>query len=213
MNVVSDAEEHAIAKARKGDLAAFNLLVERYQHLVYNVALRTLGHPQDAEDATQDTFLAAFRRLHDFRGGSFRGWLLRIAVNTCYDVLRRRQRRPAQSLDRLLDDPDHPVDIPDPDPAPEAVVLGKEAQHLIASSLQLLPPEQRVVVVLADVQGLSYEEIATATGTSLGTVKSRLSRGRAHLRDILSRHEELFDLIQRLHNEGTSGESPPRDDR
>ena len=98
------AESRALEAAQRGDTAAFNELVLAYQTTVYNVALRTLGHPEDAADATQDAFLSAYRAMHEFRGGSFKAWLLRIAVNTCYDILRRRQRRPSTSLEVIVEE-------------------------------------------------------------------------------------------------------------
>ncbi len=167
-----------LSRARGGDLDAFNALVERYQGLVYNVCLRMLGETAAAEDAAQETFLSAYRALERFRGGSFRAWLLRIAANLCYDELRRRRRRPL------------PLEAAAAVPAPaeqsphQAYLRGELAAH-IQRGLAALPPDQRLALVLRDVQGLSYEEVAQAMRASLGTVKSRIARGRARLRDYL----------------------------
>jgi RNA polymerase sigma-70 factor (ECF subfamily) len=158
---------------------------------VYNVSLRTLGNQDDAADATQEAFVSAFRHLAEFRGGSFKAWLLRIAVNACYDILRRRQRRPSSSLDELAEQADGEIGPGDPRPGPERSALNAETASVIQAGLNTLPEEQRVLVVLCDIQGLSYEEAAESCQIALGTVKSRLSRARARLRDYLTRRGEL----------------------
>ncbi len=150
-----------------------------------------LGSREGAEDATQDVFFAAYRRIESYRGGVFRGWLLRIASNACIDELRRRGRRPQLSLDDS-DLDGAPPDFPDASESPEERVLRGELRGFIQAGLMALPPEQRAIVVLSDVQGLTYEEISEALRLSLGTVKSRLSRGRARLRKILLRQRELL---------------------
>lgn len=185
-------EEALVAQARKGDINAYNRLVLEYQQLVYNVAYRILGNGERAQDATQDAFLRGFRALPQFRGGSFKAWILRIATNCCYDQLRLRQRRPTTPLDDLVEDEEHSRVLEDPQEAPEAFIERQDLGALIQKGLATLPDEQRVTVILSDVQGLSYEEIAEAMMVSLGTVKSRLSRGRAKLRDYLMAHKELL---------------------
>lgn len=187
----SAAEGRALEAARRGDVAAFNQIVLTYQTVVYNVALRTLGSPEDAADVTQETFVSAFRAVREFRGGSFKAWLLRIAVNACYDHLRRRQRRPASSLDELEEHGDVDVGEPDVKHGPERSALSAETARAIQEGLTTLPDEQRMLVLLCDVQGLSYEEAAEVTHAALGTVKSRLSRARARLRDYLKDRGEL----------------------
>jgi RNA polymerase sigma-70 factor (ECF subfamily) len=185
-------ERALVASARRGDSQAFNKLVLTYQTLAYNVAYRTLHDQDAAADATQQAFISAFRALPSFRGGSFKAWLLRIVTNACYDQLRRAKRRPASSLDDMLVDPDHSLLLADETESPEDYVLRQDLGRAIQNGLDELPPAQRVTVVLSDIQGLSYEEIAQATGVSLGTVKSRLSRGRARLRDWLRSQQELL---------------------
>jgi RNA polymerase sigma-70 factor (ECF subfamily) len=187
------ADDILIARAQRGDVAAFNGLVERYQGLAYSVAYRTLGDPDSAADATQDAFLAAFNAIGGFRGGSFKAWLLRIVTNACFDIGRRAQRRPSTSLDRMLEERGEAAtdQIVDPNPAPEGEALRAEVLEQIQEALLHLPFDQRTAVVLSDLHGLSYDEIAEATSTSLGTVKSRISRGRARLRDLLVAHPEL----------------------
>ncbi|MCC6176483.1 MAG: sigma-70 family RNA polymerase sigma factor [Chloroflexi bacterium] len=191
------AETRAIEAARRGDPAAFNQLVLAYQTTAYNVALRTLGNPDDAADAAQDAFLSAYRAISDFRGGSFKSWLLRIVVNTCYDLLRRRQRRPSSSLDELVEETGESPAVADRKIGPERAALASETAQAIEHALALLPDDQRLIVVLCDVQGQSYEEAAEITGVALGTVKSRLSRARARLRHLLTERGELPAALER----------------
>lgn len=183
-------EQALIASARAGDPRAFNALVSAYQGIAYNVAYRVLGHPDTAADATQDALLAAYRALPSFRGGSFRAWLLRIVTNSCYDQLRRKRRRPQVSLDDMVDDPDYTPALVDGGESPEEAVLRDDVRRAMEVAIAKLPLDQRLVIIMSDVEGLSYEEIAAATGASLGTVKSRLSRARARLRDYLTRGRE-----------------------
>ncbi len=138
-----------------------------------------LGDADSAADAGQDAFVSAFRNMRKFRGGSFRSWMLRIATNTCYDVLRARKRRPTTSLNaNPQNDEDPPaLQIADKGETPDERVQRRELATAIQHALASLPEDQRIVVVLSDVEGLSYDEIAQITGTNLGTVKSRLSRG------------------------------------
>jgi RNA polymerase sigma-70 factor (ECF subfamily) len=191
------AESRALEAAQRGDTEAFNELVLTYQTSVYNVALRTLGHPEDAADATQDAFLSAYRAIHEFRGGSFKAWLLRIAVNTCYDILRRRQRRPSTSLEVIVEETGDNARLADRQIGPERAALAAETVATVEQALLTLPDDQRVVVVLCDVQGLSYEEAADVEGIALGTVKSRLSRARARLRQFLVDRGELPAELER----------------
>jgi RNA polymerase sigma factor (sigma-70 family) len=191
-------EQALIASARKGDVRAFNQLVMLHQTMVYNLAYRILSDPDAAADATQDAFLSAFKAIGRFRGGSFKAWLLRIVTNACYDQLRRKQRRPASSLDDLPVEADHTTYLRDPARLPDEVVERHELNRVIQAGISTLPTDQRVVVVMSDVQGLSYNEIADATGLSLVTVKSRLSRGRAKLRDYLQEQGELLPSRYRL---------------
>ena len=192
-------ESRLIVAAQKGDVNAFNQLVITYQGRAFNVAFRVLGDAEAAADATQDAFLSAFRALEGFRGGSFKSWIFRIVTNACYDQLRRKQRRPTSSLDDMLpEDSDHSQWLEDPGETPEQQVLREELGHVLQEAIESLPMHQRTAVVLADVQGMSYEEIATVMSTSLGTVKSRVSRGRGKVRDYLRERRELFPADLRL---------------
>jgi RNA polymerase sigma-70 factor (ECF subfamily) len=180
-------DETLIERARAGNVPAFNGLVERYQGLAYSVAYRTLNDAEAAADATQDAFLAAFSGLKGFRGGSFKAWLLRIVTNACFDAGRRAQRRPASSLDHLIEERGESASdrIVDTEPEPEGEALRAELVEDIQAALLQLPFDQRTAVVLSDLHGLSYDEIAEATSVSLGTVKSRIARGRGKLRELL----------------------------
>ena len=196
-------ENALIQSARKGDVDAFNHLVLVYQHQVYNLAFRIMGEEAAAADATQEAFISAYNHLKDFRGGSFKSWLLRIVTNACYDDLRRRKRRPATSLDDLVsgEDGENEFDLPSPADSPETIIQRREVVDLIQRGITTLPDDQRIVLVLSDVQGMSYEEIAEITRSNLGTVKSRLSRGRARLREYLQAHGELLPENYRLESD------------
>jgi len=197
-------EQALIASARKGDTRAFNQLVLLYQSMAYNVAYRVLSDPDAAADATQDAFLSAYKAMQQFRGGSFKAWLLRIVTNACYDQLRVRQRRPTSSLDDLPVESDHISYLNDPSEGPVELVERQELNRGIQEGISTLPAEQRVILVLSDVQGLNYQEIAQVTGLSLGTVKSRLSRARAKLRDYLVAQRELLPTRYRLRDDERS---------
>jgi RNA polymerase sigma-70 factor (ECF subfamily) len=176
--------------AREGDLSAFNELVVEHQALVYNVCYRMLGQAQAAEDATQEAFVSAWRNIGTLRGEAFRPWILRIATNLCRDELRRRVRRPSSSLDVALE-----AGVPEPpddDPLPEDAAVNAELRAGLDAALAALPDDQRTAIVLCDVEGLDYAEIAAVMRTSLGTVKSRIARGRLRLREALLRQPELL---------------------
>lgn len=194
-------EQALIDAARQGNLAAFNRLVLTYQGLTYNLAYRILSNADSAEDAAQEAFIKAYRHLGQYRGGSFKAWLLRIVTNVCYDQLRHKQRRPAGSLEDLAVDEDHAADLVDKAEEPADYALRQELSRAIQAGINQLPAEQRIVLTLSDIEGLSYEEIAVVMDTSLGTVKSRLSRARAKLRDFLLQQQELLPPRYRLAGE------------
>jgi RNA polymerase sigma-70 factor (ECF subfamily) len=191
-------EATLIGLAQRGDVSAFNELVLTHQAQVYNVAYRIMGDPATAADATQEAFVSAYTHIKDYRGGSFKSWLLRTVTNACYDALRYDKRRPAASLEGLTegngDDPEGDFNdfIPSRDEGPADAAERSDLRGFIARAALQLPPDQRITFVLSDVQGMNYEEIADAMQVSLGTVKSRLSRARAKLRDALLAHEELL---------------------
>jgi RNA polymerase sigma-70 factor, ECF subfamily len=183
-------EGDVIRRAADGDRAAFTRLMEHYQSACYGLAWRLLGDSDRAADATQDAFVHAYTAMRSFRGGMFRSWLLRITANASYDILRRQQRRPASPL------PDPEEGAPElPDAAavdPNAEATRSELYRHLDRALRLLPPDQRTAVVLCDVYGMDYNEVAAMTESALGTVKSRIHRGRLRLRELLAEHRELF---------------------
>lgn len=184
------AHDDRARRAREGDLSAFNELVLEHQSLVYNLCYRLLGSVQAAEDAAQEAFMHAWRSIGSLRGESFRPWILRIAANLCRDELRRRMRRPSTSLDTALE-----AGVPeplDPEPLPETSALNLELRRELERALGQLPQEQRLAIILSDVEGLDYAEVASVMKTSLGTVKSRIARGRLRLRAILNQGQELM---------------------
>lgn len=197
----ADEQQH-IAQAQTGDLEAFNVLVLRYQNYIYSIAYRIMGDGESAADATQDAFLTAFRKLETYRGGVFKAWLARIATNTCYDILRKRKRRPADYLEELpgsdaYGEPSIAADTPNPESEAQRSDLNRALQDCINA----LNDDQRVVLVLSDVQGFAYQEIAETTGSSLGTVKSRLSRARLAMRRCLQGVQELLPSEYRLQDD------------
>ncbi len=200
-------ETALIQEASRGDLDAFNRLVLAYQDLVYVQAYRMMGEAESAEDATQEAFISAYRNIKSYRGGSFRGWLLRIVTNACYDELRRRGRRPTIPLEPV-DDNDEELESPswlaDPGESPEDAAMRAELEQSIRRCLDELPDDFRAVVILVDIQGVDYLEAAQVIGKPVGTVKSRLSRARLRLRDCLRGFWELLPSAFRLVDEGVS---------
>jgi len=183
-------EAAVIARAASGDRTAFAQLMEHYQSACYGLAWRLLNDADQAADATQDAFLHAYRAIGTYRGGIFRSWLLRITANASYDILRRAQRRPTSQL------PDAEAGAPElPDPAavnPVAEATRSELYRHLEVALRRLPEDQRTAVVLCDVYGMDYNEVAAMTHSALGTVKSRIHRGRLRLRELMTEHRELF---------------------
>jgi RNA polymerase sigma-70 factor (ECF subfamily) len=192
-------ESKLIKQAQSGDVQAFNTLVLHYQDRVYNLAYRIMGDPAAASDATQEAFISAYKALRRFRGGSFKSWLLRIVTNACYDELRYRKRRPQSSLDQIIEDNESSSLLQSEKAiAPEEHQQKTELVQAIENCLEELPEDQRTATVLCDVEGYDYNEIADIMSTSLGTVKSRISRARAKLRDCLQTTGELLPVEYRL---------------
>jgi RNA polymerase sigma-70 factor (ECF subfamily) len=190
-------DELAIARTLKGDFNAFNELVLKYQQLAYSVAYRMLQARESASDAVQESFLKAFSALPSFRGGSFKSWLIRIVVNTCYDSLRLDRRLPTEGIREVptYDDNEsafHP--LIDKDETPQAFVERMELSAQIELGLRSLPAEQRLVLALCDIHGYSYDEISEITAIPMGTVKSRISRARLKLREFLLQQPELLPI-------------------
>lgn len=189
-------EAALIYEAKHGDLDAFNRLVLFYQEMAFNLAFRLLSDDDAAEDVTQTAFISAYRHLDSYRGGSFRAWLLRMVTNACYDELRRQKRRPTVPLEPLSDDNDEEIESPawlaDKAASPEERLETAELDHAVQHCLNALPQDFRAVVVMVDIEGLDYQEVADAIGTPLGTIKSRLARARLKLRECLQGFWELL---------------------
>lgn len=197
-------ETALIQAAQRGDLDSFNTLILRYQDMVFNAALRILGDEDAAQDAAQEAFISAFQSVASFRGGSFKAWIMRTVTNACYDELRRRKRRPTTPLEPETSDGeemDSPKWLADSSMTPEQRAEADELEHALQHCLDMLPADFRSVVVLADIQGMDYTEVATAVRVPLGTVKSRLARARLRLRECLRGFEELLPASFRLEGE------------
>jgi RNA polymerase sigma-70 factor, ECF subfamily len=179
-----------LERARDGSLDAFNDLVECYQDHLYALVARMVPDRDQAADAVQEAFFSAFRNLRSFRGGSVRSWLSRIAVNAAMDQQRLRKRRPSQPYPELEDESWQPPAGEDADPVRTA--MEGERTRVLNAALGSITPDQRHAIVLFDIEGFDYAEIAEMTGVSLGTVKSRIHRGRLALRDLLEGSMGLF---------------------
>lgn len=185
-------ERELIARLQKRDEAAFEELIRQYEKKVYTLCFRMCGNSEDAEEAAQDAFLALWRGIDRFRQeSSLSTWIYRLAMNACIDTLRRRKK---QSGSVSLDDEELFVDAVDTSPQPQETVEHRETQKLLQEGLSALPEEYRKVLILREIEGLSYTEIAESASIELGTVKSRISRGRSLLRNFLSGNGNFFEI-------------------
>jgi RNA polymerase sigma-70 factor, ECF subfamily len=179
-----------VGQALRGELDAFNQLVVRHQDRLFSLVFRLVPDRDQAADVVQEAFFGAYRNLASFRGGSFSSWLGRIAVNAAMDLQRARRRRPVQPYPELEDESWQPP--AESGVEPESKTLAIERSRALAAALARLPADQRNCIVLYDVQGYDYAEIARIMGTEVGTVKSRIHRGRVALRALLEPARELF---------------------
>ncbi len=190
-----DAEIMLIATAQRGDLDAFNLLALKYQDMLFRISLRITGDEFSAEDATQNALIQAFNNLRSFRGGSFKSWLARVAVNASYDGLRREKRHlsiPLEQFNSEGDEIESPVWIVDLSAGPQELAESSELQDALHQCIRTLIPDYRLMVILVDIEGMSYEEAARVARVPVGTVKSRLARARIQLRTALKKFESLL---------------------
>lgn len=193
-------DELLVERAKRGDAEAFEQLTSQFYKKVYNVAYRATGNHEDASDVAQEAFVRAYLSLPEFRGdSSFQTWLLRITQNACLDELRRRKRRRVSSLDEPLSVEDGEMDrqlaVADTADGPEQALERVEIQQAVQESINSLDEEYRVVVIMRDIQGYSYNEIAEVLGINLGTVKSRLNRARHALKEMFGRLELLAPRV------------------
>ncbi len=179
-----------LERSREGDLGAFNDLVSLYQDQLFALVVRMVPDRDQASDAVQEAFFSAFRHLDLFRGGSVKSWLNRICVNAAMDTQRARKRRPVQPYPELEDESWQPPAGAETDP--ERIAVLAERTSVLSGALAAITADQRAAIVLYDVEGFDYAEIADMTGVSLGTVKSRIHRGRLALRALLEGRMELF---------------------
>ncbi len=180
-----------VARAKGGDEAAFEQLVTMHEKKIYALCLRMCENEEDAQEAAQDAFLAAWSGLSNFReDAAFSTWLYRLAVNACTDILRRRKRK-GQGVS--LDDEEVFLEIEDSAPTPERALEQKEAAALVREALSALPDDYRQVLILRELHQLSYQEIADITRLEMGTVKSRISRGRTLMRNYLTAAGNFFE--------------------
>jgi RNA polymerase sigma-70 factor (ECF subfamily) len=179
-----------VEQALNGNLDAFNQLVTFYQDYLFALVVRVVNDRDAAADAVQEAFFSCYRNLSRFRGDSFRSWLTRIALNAATDVLRYRKRRPADPFPEWEDEAWQPP--ADENESPERQAMQRQATRMLAGAMAQITDDQRAAILLYDVEGYDYQEIADMTGVSLGTVKSRIHRGRLALRDILEPDMELL---------------------
>lgn len=189
-----------VERAKRGDVHAFEQLISQYERKVYNLAYRLTSSHEDASDVAQEAFIRAYSSLPEFRGdSSFATWLFRIVNNACLDELRKRKRQRVTSLDETFTMEDGEVDrqlaIADEADGPEQALERVEVQRTVQESINALDEEYRVVVVMRDIQGYSYNEIADALGINLGTVKSRLNRARNALKEMFGSLELLAPRV------------------
>ena len=183
-------DELLLRRACKGDVQAFEELMQSHESRIYAIALRMMGNREDAQDCAQEAMVRIYRAMGSFKGQSaLATWIYRITMNTCLDELRRRKARKVTSLDSLVDNGWSPTDTGD---TPEEHGLRVEKQNALNQAIQSLPDDMRAAIILRDVKGYSYDEIASMLDANVGTIKSRISRGREKLREILSKQSELF---------------------
>jgi RNA polymerase sigma-70 factor, ECF subfamily len=197
----STPETTLIQAAQRGDLDAFNQLVLRYQNLLFGIALRLLNDEDVASDAVQEALISAFRRFHTFRGDSLRSWLARVVVNACYDEMRKKRRQHSMPLEQYNaegNEIETSYWLVDAQADPELQFETTELEGAIQRSLNKLPSIYRLMLVLVDIEGLSYEEAAMAAHIPVGTVKSRLARARLQMQKSLQAAGELLPASYRV---------------
>lgn len=190
---MTDSEKIWLKQSKSGDLASFERLIEKYQHVAYNIAYRMVGNEEDAKDITQEAFIKVFKSITSFReDSSFSTWLYRIVMNTCKDELRKKKLK-VVSIDRDIEVGESSVtfEIPDHTYSPEVVYEKKQLHAMLSQALTDLPEQNRIVVIMRDVQGFSYEDIAECINIPVGTVKSRINRGRHMLREMITKDRNL----------------------
>lgn len=193
-------EKRLVNKAKKGNIAAFEELIITHETRIYNIAYRMFNNEEDAKDLSQEIFIKVFENIRKFKGNSsFSTWLYRIATNLCIDELRRRKGKETYSIDEEIetDEGNMKREYSDTNPNPEEIAMKKEEKHHIDNAINNLSEDHKAAIILRDLQGFEYNEISKILGCSLGTVKSRISRARIQLRELLIK-QEPFEYKNRL---------------
>ncbi len=187
-------EAALIRRAQEGDLAAFETLVAAHKDYVFNIAYSMTGNYHDANDMAQEAFIKAFRAIKKFNVKSnFSTWMYRITMNACLDELRRQKRKAANNVSIDAEDDEHSrMDLASSLPTPEQAYEKSEVRRAVTAAIQKLPDKHKRMIILRDINGFSYDQIARLEQCSVGTVKSRISRARQHLKEILVKNKELF---------------------
>ena len=195
---MDDLELHLVKKSIDGDVDAFQQLIEKHQKKVFNIAYRMMGNEEDAKDMAQEALVKAYRNIGKFRlDSAFSTWLFRIATNACLDELRKNKKKMddiSLNIDKTDDGETLTKELAVDKNGPEMEFLKKERQRILAEGIKSLSEDYKRVIVLRDIQGFSYEEIAEICETNIGTVKSRINRGRSMLKEKLMLHKELFKM-------------------
>jgi RNA polymerase sigma-70 factor (ECF subfamily) len=192
---MGENEKKLVEKAKSGDIKAFEKLIEDHQKKVFNIALRMIGDYDEASELAQEAFLKAYKSIKSFKGDSlFSTWIYKITTNVCLDEIRRKKKKKLISLDEDIehDGSEFKRQIKDHSPGPESLAENNELKRMVKESINLLPEDYKIVIVLRDIQGFSYEEISRIIKCPIGTVKSRINRARRALKKILQKNGELI---------------------
>ncbi len=193
-----DNEAYLLIKATEGDMEAFEQLILGYEKFVYAIAYRMLPNSEDAKDISQEVLIKIYKNLHEFSNITyFKSWVARITTNTCIDELRKRRRKDTVSLDETKDGEEglKIIQIPSKETTPEESALESEKQKELVSAIHKLSNDYKTLIVLRDIQGMSYNEIAEVTNSNLGTVKSRLSRARRRLKQLYEKEQNTQNNV------------------
>ena len=187
MSLLQHQEAILIEKAKTGDVESFEILIGTYQKRAFNIAYRMLGNLEDANDVTQEALVKVYRSIPNFKGNSsFSTWLYSIVNNACIDFIRKNKKVKLLYLEKEQGDESYKIEIPDEINTPECLFEKNEVKRMVHDAINQLNYEQRNIIILRDIQGFSYQEIAEMINVSLGTVKSRISRARSNLKDIIN---------------------------
>jgi len=193
---MGNSEQLLLERSKAGDVSAFEMLIEAYQKKIFNLAYRIVGNYDDAGDLAQEALIRIFRSIAGFKEqSSFSTWVYRITTNVCLDDIRKKKNKKVISLDEEIhvEDGEMKRQIMSDDPLPDEVAEKEEMRRLVNDAINTLPEEQRLVISLRDIQGLTYDEIADVLDCPSGTVKSRINRARQALKNVLLKKRELFN--------------------